>query len=1282
MREGETWMSNYERIPLKKGDELDLLLKDARGETYSQKAVIEEYIGKGATCLTYTVALYKDSTNSARMIMKEFYPKANQKIEGLHIERDGKKLKISVKDSAIMHYMEERKRFSSSYEMQNRLSGSDAMEIMVKPYQIAEYGDSQYLLSDIHRGTVLNASEIKDFSQKIWLIYRMAEAIQLLHEQGYLYMDLNPKNVLWIESQQIVKLFDVDSIVPYKNLEDVHEIRVTRPYVAPEIEELEDWFEINKKTFLKPSWDVYCLGLLLFELVFERFPTEKDLETGLGNEGELEAICSRNEYDEKTCALLKEILRRSLSKKFRVRYRTAQEMCEAVNELKKRVDARAFISKKEFVKANAMMKAYYMLDRWPLYKFLNNNLENQVMDVAVIGNHSVREEFVKAVYSCAHMLEGTTRIRLYSPDAREFWENMEAKNPLLGKTIRLFLNGKCIRSEQDCSVCSKPIAEIYLYEKTDLIGLESNYILLLEEKRQCQNSVKKIQERFKHSGSKLIAYLDDGTNYINQANYLEHTIVPISMIDKCSYYDEKLLETELLQRALNVHALYYRNNHKRASWEEMKEDFESNIYFMESSMRSALTVKYKLHSIGLDPEEKNIADQFYEKVLSDTPEAKALFAKLASLEHLSWSSFLIINGWNLPTVEQIEEYAFVGKNDFKDKERNLHPCLVECRPGRGLENWSHEDWETPVDENTKAADLDGLDMMSVILHQIAKKKSQKAVKKIHNLMENLGELVEKYRFSELQNAYQWLSQVKKRIFAGEVTADSLWKQAEYNFVQLSKKFGIANPQLQELLQRISQELRVINEYNSFHEYKKSDGAIIYGIPYILTGDKVKCVVKPYIAGEKNRWKNILVSLYLEPEEMVFVPKHSIYDKKELDGYREFFEKRGIKTKIMVKDFEEIEKDNYRTVWDVTGLSKEKTEELKKKEDMKNATFISLSEGEVVGLSNYTKGQFARNTHLEVEEIFDLFGKELSLNGREQTALLLLGCYQNIWKAYQAIGPKMWKRIVKKLLHIETQNIYELSNDSLEEKNQKKSYETEPVNGRALHLAEMHKILRACKEEGLIGAYFYPGEEDELPVSIDDVSGEVFKQLHKLILMANEEPLKHKYKFEIARDGKYRIHDQHLYVVSSDLKENIDALRILEKYGKDSHRKQILLQNLREENDVVKFKYATESVRQALRDENAILDILLYYVCQSLGRFDDIDIGMDGVLWCSESAKMNSISAKIVRTEESDILEISCVADCFELFGKRRKAIYHYPVQIELEEIQKNIYGFLENVQES
>ncbi len=1266
-------MSDYGRIPLKKGDELYLKLKDARGENYTQKAVVEEFIGKGATCLTYTVDLYKDDTNASRMIMKEFYPQTGICEDGIQIKREGKELNITVEPHAQYDFVKESIRFRNAYVMQNRLSGSDAMEIMVKPYQIAEYGDSQYLLSDIHKGEVLNLSEIEDFSKKIWLIYRTAEAVSLLHEQGYLYMDLNPKNILWIESQQIVKLFDVDSIIPYRNLDNVHEIRVTKPYVAPEIENLESWFEINKKTFLKPSWDIYCLGLLLFEMVFGRFPTEKDLETACGKEGELEAICSQNEYDDEILSLLKKILKRSLSRKFRTRYKSAEEMCGAVNELKIRIDARAFISKKEFAKANATMKAYYMLDRWPLYQFTNK--ENE-LDIALVGNHPMREEFVKAVYSCTHMLEGVTRIRLHSQDAKAFWDGMEEKNPLLSKTVRLYWNGKCIRAEYDMEICSKPIAEIYLYENEEIRNIESNYILLLQERKECKDSIQQIKEQCENAGQKLVAYLDDGSNFIHQADYLEQVIVPISMRDKCSYYDERLLETELLQRALNVHALYYRNNHKRATWEEIREDFESNIYNIESSMRSALTVKYKLFCIGLDIEAKDISEQFYEKVLSDDAEAKELYRKLVALEHLSWSSFLIINGWDLPSREQIEEYAFVGKNDFKEKQRCLHPCLVECGAGRGLEDWTHEEWELPIETNEKVQQLDGLDIASIVLHQIAKKKSRKAAKKIDNLLETLGELVQGYRFVELQNAYQWLVQVKNRIFAGEVTAEALWRQAESNLLATAKRLGISNPQFRETIGGVSQELRVVNEYNSFHEYKKSDGAIISGMPYILAGEKIKRVIKPYTIRKKERWKNILAALYLEPEELIFVPDYAeSHDdsRKEIELYKKLFKKRGIKTKKFVQVLDEVGKEAEDTVWDVTGLSETQIAHLRSRENMEAALFISLEDGEIVGLPNYVRGQFSRNTHLQVEEIFELFDEPLCLSGREETALLLGSLYQKIWSAYRKTGPAAWNQMAEKLAYAEKRNQYSLPG---RKKGNSKIFQTEPVSGKALYLTEIYKILRKCKEEGLIEDYFYPGEEDELSVRVTTTSEELFLLLNKLIQMADEEPLKHRYRFVKEKSGTYSIYDNSLYARLRSLDKEVEAtLQTVEEEGRDPVRQQILLQNCKTKNGAMKFKYATEAVKHCLQNPDLILDIVLYYACQTLGRFDDIDIGTGNKIWCSENTKMNCVSAKVVSIDGIYFLEVCCKKDCFGLLGETKTETYRYLIRGDVEELQKNICEF-------
>lgn len=1265
-------MNNYERIPLKKGEVLHLKLKDSRGVTYSQKAEIEEFLGEGASCLSYIVNLQKDSIHSTRMIMKEFYPIINN----INIKRVDKKLNFIVDEESRWDVCSAKMRFEKSYEMQNKLSGSDAMEIMVKPYQIAEYGDSLYLLSEMNKGQVLSTVDFKNFSQKIWVIYRLAEAMQLLHEQGYIYMDIKPKNILWIESQQIVKLFDVDSIISYKKLDDVHEIYVTEPYVAPEIKHLEKWFEHKKKDFLRPSWDIYCLGLLLFELVFERFPTKEDQENGCGKEGELEHICKQNGYDEKTCEGLKDILKHSLSQKFISRYKTAQDMCEALNELKTRVDARAFISKKEFVKANATMKAYYMLDRWPLYQYGKKiEGEQKILDVTIIGEHAMREEFVKAIYSCTHMLDTTLRLRIYAPDVKVFWEKLEEKNPLLGKTIKLYINGKAVPKGLDTGVCSQPIAEIYLYEKKDIVRLKSDYIILLEGKSECRSIVRRILERYKEREQKLVAYLDDGTNYL-QAEGLQ--LVPISLTDKCSYYDEKLLETELLQRALHVHALYYRENHKRATWDEIKKDFESNIYSIESSMRAALTVKYKMASVELDAEADHIAEKYFEKVLAPNKEAKERFDKLTALEHLSWSAYMIINGWNAPTKDQIRDYAFVGRNDFKEKKEHLHPCLAECRPGRGLADWSQKDWKDAFENEEMLAGLDGLDRMSVELHHIARKKVPKAVKKVNSLMDSLLELVLKYHAEEISSAYKWLGLIKDRIFAGENNAEAVWKQAQSNFLQILKRLEISNPQFEELLTRVNQEMRVIHEYHSFHDYKKSDEAIIYGIPYILSGDKVRRVMKPYIPGEHNRWKNLLLTLYLEPEELIFISKER--KESELKFYQKFLSNRGIHTKVSMRDTEVAAGDNLNTVWDVTGLKKGEYKPNEK------AVYAALQEGEIVGLSNYVKGQFLRSTHLTVEETFDLFGANIYLNEREEIALSLGECYQKIWEAYRKIKSVSWDKMAETLLQVEKSHKYMLP---MEKEEEVQTYWTVPVSGKAVIHAQIHKILKSCQKEGLIEEYYFPGEEDELSIWVKTRVSGLFEILNQIILLANDEPLRHQFHLERGEKRRWVVRDKSLYV-ACDVDEELEKVfHTLEEQGKDPVRQQTILQNMKIQNGKCTFKYANKGVKKCLQSKDMILDVVLYYACMNTELFDDVDIGTRYFLeekdasgiWGSGKAKMNSVTGNIECIDGEYKIVIHCEKDYFRLSGDSEKRIFYNEIDVKEKKLQEQILSFFQEKEE-
>lgn len=120
MRERKKRMTEKkERAALNRGDELELTFRAMGGQVYMQKAVIEEQIGRGASCLTYIVRLFSDEKHSSKMIMKEFYPLPEG--TGFQIERRGTKLCASGDEKGRERYRELKERFRQSFQLQNAL---------------------------------------------------------------------------------------------------------------------------------------------------------------------------------------------------------------------------------------------------------------------------------------------------------------------------------------------------------------------------------------------------------------------------------------------------------------------------------------------------------------------------------------------------------------------------------------------------------------------------------------------------------------------------------------------------------------------------------------------------------------------------------------------------------------------------------------------------------------------------------------------------------------------------------------------------------------------------------------------------------------------------------------------------------------------------------------------------------------------------------------------------------------------------------------------------------
>ena len=396
------------------------------------------------------------------------------------------------------------------------------------------------------------------------------------------------------------------------------------------------------------------------------------------------------------------------------------------------------------------------------------------------------------------------------------------------------------------------MAEIRLYEKSrdEMLADDAAFI-------------RKIESRYL-----ILLWNDTGDEIrIQDARRQKTVIPPVTDAGKCSCYDEKLFGTKIMKRALNVHAFYYRGTHERASWEEIRASFENNVYNMESSMRCALSVRYKLGAAGVGKECENPGEEFFRRVFAVGEQTENLAYILSDLEHLSWCAYMVINGWDLPTDSELEEYAFTGENDFKEIERRLHPCLRASRPGNRLKQLEKKQWDSQKLSGKVRSELDDLELTCLKLHRTAMRKTREIRPEVNALCDRLERRLGRWADQRVQEAFRWLVTVRERVFAGESNAELVWNQAMDQLLRLCGEIRRYDRGVREELKLLDIKMRVVHEYNACHDYKKSDEDIVRGIPGLLSEGKIRTIVRPYLPGREK------------PLEEYFSPPCSLNRKK-------------------------------------------------------------------------------------------------------------------------------------------------------------------------------------------------------------------------------------------------------------------------------------------------------------------------------------------------------------------------------------------------------------------
>ncbi len=835
------------RTPLKKGDRIQI------GEA---EFSIESQVGEGTSCLAYRAFRVgpQGGLQNMPVIVKEFYPTSMTHL--FDIKREGQTLRVSTLTKEDSEYKKRLAQFEQGYKCQWNLSCSDeTMELMVRPQMQGRFGDSYYAVTEIHAGMSMDQVVFSTLKEKLEAVMAVTDTLQLLHSAGYLLLDFKPENLLWIPQTKRVKLFDADSVLDYRHLEEVEpeDIRFNTTYLSPQLRLFREIFADDRGEFLRkrqiyltPSADIYSVGLLLCQLLFDRILEHEDeIET----EGFKKELCDRYEAElngrEKLAAALVKIMRRALRELVGYRYQTAQSLFNDLGKVYHALTAEMYVPRKTAARANYSYVAYDLLERYPLFDYGTKKSGGRVLDIAIVGTHGMRRQMLQAMIACGQMLDTRLNIRLFDADVERFWDSFTSEKscPELNRVVTCNLNQKMIRMDVDTTIVDSPLAHIYLDANDSeshildtMKSCSTRYFVLLQEEESRNYKIAKSLAKEAGDGPVFIGYLNNENKQIPALNRCV-TAFSISSQKMSEVYCEEAFESKIYQMGLAVHLYYSGGSEPDADRKKICDAFRKDPYSIASSERSALHGVYKLASVGIDWYAKDAEKLFYDRVLSlKTAEQRELLERLAALEHRSWTAYMILQGAKtVNSAEELRHYAYVGNNDWKDRsdpDHIKHPCLRASRPGRGLPECG---WENLTEEEINR--LDSLDYWSYLIWHTL----EELIKRDHALREHkiqeICRMTREEGWYELEIVCDRMEGAIGKCLKKENSAAEYWRNVRNEFSAAYQAEQKKNLRLEEALADLDRLMRPVLQNSSYHDFKKSDEDVIFALAEILAASR-------------------------------------------------------------------------------------------------------------------------------------------------------------------------------------------------------------------------------------------------------------------------------------------------------------------------------------------------------------------------------------------------------------------------------------------------------------
>lgn len=724
------------------------------------------------------------------------------------------------------------------------------------------------------------------------------------------------------------------------------------------------------------------------------------------------------------------------------------------------------------------------------------------------------------------------------------------------------------------------------------------------------------------------AYLPDGVDFAGEAAQLFRlSEIPLLRSER-GWGPGDEARVPVLRVARRVHAAYTAGWNERYREEDIDRDLygdSGSEYMLRSSLRLAVSIPWKLDIAGaVDSEE------LLRKLGPGGAkiEGRPLRDYLAWQEHRSWQAFMTLEGWRMPSEEEMREYLYRDGNDHRDKRAKLHPCLCDLEDDwfdahpRKLEKLVPSEWSGELgawDQYSK------MDRMSLMLHHRCKEIV---------LSPEYGERM-RARFVALEDALlsncapQCVDVHFQRLLLIEKMFDRLQKNESNSYWPFTRACDRFAQELRrdaesigaEALERIQaahgamrKEALAASERNEYSDYRKIDAEIIDWLPWIIDEGGVDTVWKLYDAG--NPLMNVAAAIILRPRRLVLVHDGKI-PEAQVEIYREVLALRGLNrcelSELPLKELEggalPIAADEaQRCAVDVSGASSLQNRVTFPPE----ARVVYFERGKLYDKAGapLCAGLYRRRLSMSVDEGLRL-GGEINLSMEEYNEML--GMEEDcdaLWDAHKAlkIGGR-WRALIQDGLSAAEQKlrqpVYRKSGFGESQPARWRVTEEEYAclirNGSLRTLFDLQRLggvseLAVVKEGAgrVVSMNLFPE-----PGAIEDPFGPSRRTIGGMFS-------------KIAEESRFVVDDDYVSVIGPlqicDLSRPLRLQEVQMEAGerrrvKDALGALIRQGLIREEGGG--YVYKSAAVRHGLRKEGFALEALVYYTLFLSGRFDDV-----------------------------------------------------------------------------